>query len=44
MSKVNVKVTKNMKCTDHDCAVTFASDVVETSGWLHFVTDFNTVV
>ena len=28
-----VKVTKNMKCTD--CAVTFESDVVETSGWLH---------
>ena len=33
MSKVKVKVTKNMKCTD--CAVTFESDVVETSGWLH---------
>ena len=33
MSKV--KVTKNMKCTDW--AVTFEPDVIETSGWLHFV-------
>ena len=34
MSKVKVRVTKNMKCTDW--AVTFEPDVIETSGWLHF--------
>ena len=35
MSKVKVKVTKNMKFSDW--AITFEPDVIETSGWLHVV-------